>query len=177
MADNGTKGRVCSDCEHGYGGARGLYCESFGEFIADEKVAEECVAFDAIPANVITEWDKRPDLAVVGYTPDQSGVTFPSITLSSNTSTSTQVQISKSHHPTSTWVGGARNDSIRSALAQVEEPGPTTELVALCDAFLQTRHCTLYGEVFEIISPKGRAQAANWLAEQITAITQAKAKA
>ncbi len=47
---------------------------------------------------------------------------------------------------------------------------PAAELVATCEEYLRLRHCTLFGQVFEIISPRGRAEAAEWLATQITAI-------
>lgn len=38
---------------------------------------------------------------------------------------------------------------------------------AHCDRYLRSRHCTLWGESFEIISPAGRAEAAAWLAAQV----------
>lgn len=41
---------------------------------------------------------------------------------------------------------------------------------ARCDRYLKSLHCTLWGEPFEVISPKGRAQAAAWLAKQIAGV-------
>jgi hypothetical protein len=145
-----------------------VYCEAFSEHVVDEKVAEECVAFDPIPANVITEWEPRPDLTVVGFEPAD----VPMI-LTASSNTSTEVQMSMSRHPTSTWTATVMS-SVPARPAVESEPEPAAELVRLCEAFLKERHTTLYGQVFEIISPKGRAHAASWLAEQITAITQVK---
>lgn len=47
---------------------------------------------------------------------------------------------------------------------------PAAELVAACETYLGVRHTVLWGQVFEVISPRGRAEAAEWLAQQITAI-------
>lgn len=43
-------------------------------------------------------------------------------------------------------------------------------LVDMCDRYLAARHCVLWGEPFEIITPRGRRQAAEWLAEQINGL-------
>ena len=43
-------------------------------------------------------------------------------------------------------------------------------LTDMCEAYLAKRHCVLWGEPFEIITPKGRRQAAEWLAAQIAGL-------
>ncbi len=65
-------------------------------------------------------------------------------------------------------VNGVKVDST------IEHRVPTTvealsddELVAACDRWLAEQHVTLWGQPFEVISPKGRAQASSWLAKQI----------
>ncbi len=40
-------------------------------------------------------------------------------------------------------------------------------LEKVCDRYLHSLHCTLWGQPFEIISPKGRAQAVQWLADTL----------
>ena len=40
-------------------------------------------------------------------------------------------------------------------------------LVDMCDRYLANRNCVLWGQPFEIVSPKGRREAAEWLATQI----------
>ncbi len=70
------------------------------------------------------------------------------------------------------------NDLIRAALAmpmpltvdEVVAAPPAPDLVAACETYLELRHTVLWGQVFEVISPRGRADAAEWLAQQITAI-------
>lgn len=47
---------------------------------------------------------------------------------------------------------------------------PTATLLAQCEAYLSGRACTLWGQAFEIISPKGRAEAAEWLAQQVAGV-------
>lgn len=125
---NGQCGRTCSDCEHGYVGPDGLFCMTYREMIDDERVALECVAFDPIPSNIITDHGPKPELE-------------PAV-----------------------------RPKLREQVDEVVAAAPAPELVAACDAYLRLRHCTLFGQVFEIISPRGRAEAAEWLATQITAI-------
>lgn len=43
-------------------------------------------------------------------------------------------------------------------------------LTDMCEAYLTKRHCVLWGEPFEIITPKGRREAATWLATQIAGL-------
>ena len=42
----------------------------------------------------------------------------------------------------------------------------------MCDEYLAGLRCTLWGQPFEIISAKGRAQAVQWLADQIEAMAR-----
>jgi hypothetical protein len=44
------------------------------------------------------------------------------------------------------------------------------DLTDMCEAYLAKRHCVLWGEPFEIITPKGRREAAEWLATQIAGL-------
>lgn len=70
------------------------------------------------------------------------------------------------------------NTTETSATAGVPVETMTSEdLIAACERYLEARHITLWGEPFEIISPRGRRQAAVWLAEQVhglSAIREAK---
>lgn len=43
-------------------------------------------------------------------------------------------------------------------------PEDKADLTALCDGYLSGLHTTLWGEVHEVVSPRGRAEAATWLA-------------
>lgn len=138
---NGQKERTCSDCQHAYIGTDGLFCMTFHEIIPDEKVAMECVAFQE---------------GVISSVLTEWGAA-PIIKVSPESVTAAAAEI--------------KALARRPEVAEVVPEPPAPELVATCDEFLKSRHCTLWGEVFEVISPKGRAQAALWLAEQITAIT------
>lgn len=44
------------------------------------------------------------------------------------------------------------------------------DLVDMCEQYLSNRHCVLWGEPFEIVTPKGRREAAEWLAAQIAGL-------
>jgi hypothetical protein len=44
------------------------------------------------------------------------------------------------------------------------------DLVGMCDRYLAKRRCVLWGEPFEIVTPKGRQEAAEWLATQISGL-------
>lgn len=44
----------------------------------------------------------------------------------------------------------------------------------MCDQYLSSLHCTLWGQPFEIISPKGRAQAVAWLADTLEGLAAVK---
>lgn len=46
-------------------------------------------------------------------------------------------------------------------------PEDKETLVDACDRYLANLHCVLWGEPFEIITPRGRNEAAEWLAEQV----------
>jgi len=139
---NGHSPRTCGDCYHGYFGSDGLFCMTFKELIPDERVAMECVSFDEVPAGV--------DAAIRRM---------------------------------------GRNDLIREALSTVVPvqeldnleldkgleldevlAAPSSELIEACDSFLEARNCVLWGMPFEIISPRGRKEAAEWLAAQITGV-------
>jgi hypothetical protein len=45
-----------------------------------------------------------------------------------------------------------------------------TELVEACDRYLAGLHCVLWGRAFEAHHPKGRREAAEWLAAQVQAV-------
>ena len=44
------------------------------------------------------------------------------------------------------------------------------DLIDMCEQYLANRHCVLWGEPFEIITPRGRRDAAEWLATQIAGL-------
>jgi hypothetical protein len=43
-------------------------------------------------------------------------------------------------------------------------------MIEACERYLTDRHCTLWGSAFTIIDPKGRREAAEWLAAQIEGV-------
>ena len=43
-------------------------------------------------------------------------------------------------------------------------------LVDACERYLSHKGCTLWGQAFDIIRPKSRREAAEWLAEQVEAV-------
>lgn len=68
----------------------------------------------------------------------------------------------------------ASNDEIHEVLVDHSAAAlPSPELVAACEQYLSERHCVLWGLCFEIHSTSGRAEAAQWLATQITAVNVA----
>ncbi len=54
---------------------------------------------------------------------------------------------------------------------ETEEEKTRRLLEERCDGYLVGLHCTLWGQPFEIISPKGRAEAVAWLADTIEGLT------
>lgn len=44
----------------------------------------------------------------------------------------------------------------------------------MCDRYLLGLHCTLWGEPFEIISPRGRKEAVTWLADTLEGLAAVK---
>lgn len=43
-------------------------------------------------------------------------------------------------------------------------------LVEAADRYLASLHCVLWGRAYEAHSPKGRREAAEWLADQVLAV-------
>lgn len=124
-----THRRLCSDCEHGYLGAQGVFCMEYREVVGDEQgAAADCPSFESNG----TPPPQRPELVrtveVVAKVASESG-------------------------GKGVWVASTHED-----------------LVEMCDAYLENRHCVLWGEPFEIVTPKGRQEAAEWLATQIAGL-------
>lgn len=46
------------------------------------------------------------------------------------------------------------------------------KLEAMCDEYLLSLHCTLWGQAFSVIHPTGRAEAVEWLADTLEALAE-----
>lgn len=46
------------------------------------------------------------------------------------------------------------------------------KLEAMCDEYLLSLHCTLWGQAFSVIHPTGRAEAVQWLADTLEALQE-----
>lgn len=134
--------RICSNCENAYHGPGGVFCRLYTEDIPDETVAEECVGWDPLPRYQRTLQSTN---GTESPEPAEPPLSFPSI-----------------RYPPP--------KAVPQTVDEVVAAPPSPELVAACETYLEVRHTVLWGQVFEVISPKGRAEAAEWLAQQITAI-------
>lgn len=79
-------------------------------------------------------------------------------------------------HVAVTVDGAVVEQANTSATGGVAVEGMTSEeLIAACERYLADRHITLWGQPFEIISPRGRREAAVWLAQQVHGLSSNRA--
>lgn len=52
--------RLCSNCENAFLGSRGVFCAEFDEHINNERVAEECEAYEPFTNFTLREEKKVP---------------------------------------------------------------------------------------------------------------------
>jgi len=140
--------RLCSDCSHGaLTSAGGVYCLEFREDIPNENVAQDCVAYEeAVPSSHVVSLNGRSPSP-------RPAVADIDVLVKDRAMPRPKVQVDE---------------------VVAEEPAP--ELVAACESYFEARHCVLWGMPFEVITPKGRAEAADWLARQITGVGYVAAK-
>ena len=133
--------RLCSDCVHGYLGAQGVFCVEYQEPVLDERgAAADCPSY---------EGDEPPEVAAANGTPPPQR---PEVT-----------HVVEVVAKVACETGGKGVWTVSTA----EDLDGLTDM---CEAYLAQRHCVLWGEPFEIITPKGRRDAAEWLAAQIAGL-------